>query len=180
MAPSEPSSGVPPVSARDHVQGSSTALVTLIEYADYECPDCGLAFAVVKALQKRFGDKLRFVFRHFPLDEHFNAESAAQAAEAAGAQGKFWEMHDELFKNQLELEPDNLAVYAKRLKLDVKRVESELERAVHRPRVRADVETGARAGMNGTPAFFINGVRFDGEPTEAGLAAALNAAMPGN
>ena len=165
-----------PVGSRDHIQGPPSAPITLVEYADYECPDCGRAFPAVKAAQEKLGDKLRFVYRHFPLsDRHLNAEAAAELAEAAAAQGKFWEMHNELFTNQLELELDNLLVYAKRLRLDVKRVERELESRAHLPRVLEDRESGLLSGVTGTPSFFINGVRFDGDWEGAGLLNALTA-----
>ncbi len=118
----------PPVGASDHVQGPAKAPVTLLEYGDYECPYCGEAYAVVKALQKRLGDQVRFVFRNFPLAEaHPHAEHAAEAAEAAGAQGKFWEMHDMLYENQDALEDDDLVRYARALHLDVPRFVKEME-----------------------------------------------------
>jgi protein-disulfide isomerase len=165
------------VGERDHIQGVMGAPVTLVEYGDYQCPHCGRAFPIVQSLQKRMGAKLRFVFRNFPLNNaHPNAEDAAEAAESAAVEGKFWEMHDELFKNQGELEVDNILVYAKRLKLNVKRVESELESGLHRPRVKQDFESGIRSGVNGTPTFFIDGVRFDGDWESSELLEALQAA----
>src|SRR6187402_2647073 len=112
-----------PVGARDHVQGPAEAPVTLVEYGDYECPHCGRAYPIVKAVQKRLGTQLRFVFRNFPLS---NAHPNAEAAEAAAAQGKFWEMHDLLFEHQDALEREDLLRYAADLGLDVKRFRSEL------------------------------------------------------
>ncbi len=166
-----------PVSARDHIQGADNATVTLVEYGDYQCPFCGRAYPLVKAIQKKMGAKLRFVFRNFPLNNiHPNAEDAAETAESAAVDGKFWEMHDVIFENQGELEIDNLLVYAKRLKLNVKRVESELESHAQRPRVKEDFESGIRSGVNGTPTFFINGVRFDGNWESSELLEALEAA----
>jgi protein-disulfide isomerase len=166
-----------PVGPRDHVQGGEHATITLVEYGDYECPHCGTAYGIVKAVQKHFGKKLRFVFRNFPLNEsHPHAEAAAETAEAAASEGKFWDMHDTLFENQQALEFDDLVVYATNLGLDVKRVASELERRVHLSRVKEDFTSGARSGVNGTPTFFINGARFDGAWDEAGLIAALASA----
>src|SRR5437879_2689995 len=140
----------PAVSARDHAQGPAGAPLTLVEYGDFECPHCGRAYPIVKAVQKHFGKKLRFVFRNFPLNEaHPHAEAAAETAEAAASEGKFWEMHDTLFENQGALEMDDLVVYATNLGLDVGRVASELERRVHLPRVKEDFSSGVRSGVNG-------------------------------
>src|SRR2546423_12240032 len=111
-----------PVSQRDHQQGPETAPVTLVEYGDYECPYCGEAHPIVKELQRRLGDRLRFVFRNFPLtNAHPHAEHAAETAEAAGAQGKFWEMHDYLYEHQRALDDEHLETYAGTLGLDVER-----------------------------------------------------------
>ena len=164
-----------PVSARDHIQGASTATITLVEYGDYECPHCGAAYPIVKAVQKRMGAKLRFVFRNFPLNNmHPHAEAAAETAEAATSEGKFWEMHDVLFENQGALELDDLIVYATNLGLDVNRVASELENRSQLPRVKEDFNSGVRSGVNGTPTFFINGTRFDGSWDERGLLEAVS------
>jgi protein-disulfide isomerase len=168
----------PPVGANDHVQGAATAPVTLVEYGDYECPYCGEAYPIVKALQKRLGDKVRFVFRNFPLAEaHPHAEHAAEAAEAAGAQGKFWEMHDLLYENQDALEDADLALYAKALHLDVPRFVKEMEGHDHFDRIRADFSSGVRSGVNGTPSFFINGVRHDGAFDLRSLLASIEEAV---
>ena len=165
-----------PVGARDHIQGSEHATITLVEYGDYECPHCGRAYPIVKAVQKHLGKKLRFVFRNFPLNEsHPHAEIAAETAEAAAAQGKFWEMHDMLYENQGALELDDLVVYATNLGLDVTAYMAALKSRAHLPRVKEDFSSGARSGVNGTPTFFINGTRFDGNWDEAGLIAALTA-----
>jgi protein-disulfide isomerase len=151
------------VSPRDHVQGPADAPVTLLEYGDYQCPYCGAAHPVVKVVQGYLGDNLRFAFRHFPLTTvHEYAEGAAEGAEAAGAQGKFWEMHDKLFENQPALDYDSLFGYAEELGLDVERFATELENGVYAPRVREDFISGVRSGVNGTPTFFINGVRHEG------------------
>ena len=157
---------VVPVGADDHLAGSSGAPVMLVEYGDYECPYCGAAYPIVKRLQRELGDRLTLVFRNFPLTEaHPHAERAAESAEAAGAQGKFWEMHDQLFENQQALAPKNLVDYARQLGLDDARVERELTDGTWRPRVRGDFRGGVRSGVNGTPTFFINGERFDGDWT---------------
>ena len=164
----------PPVGANDHVQGLADASVTVVEYGDYECPYCGEAYPVIKALQKRLGDKLRFVFRNFPLAEmHPHAEHAAEAAEAAGAQGKFWEMHDMLYEHQDALEDEDLLRYAKALKLDVPRFTKDMENHAYVDRVRSDFTSGVRSGVNGTPTFFINNTRHDGPFDLASLLSAI-------
>ena len=178
MSPTATAKLKPPVGSHDHVQGPAEAPVTLVEYGDYECPYCGEAFPVVKALQKRLGDQMRFVFRNFPLAEaHPHAEHAAEAAEAAGAQGKFWEMHDLLYENQDALEDEDLVRYAKALHLDVPRFVKEMEAHAHVERVRADFSSGVRSGVNGTPSFFINGMRHDGPFDLASLLAAIEEAV---
>ena len=151
------------ITPRDHVQGPADAPVTLLEYGDYQCPYCGAAHPIVKALQRQLSESLRFAFRHFPLTTvHEYAEQAAEAAEAAGAQGKFWEMHDTLFENQPALDYDSLLGYAEELGLDVERFATGLENGVYAPRVREDFLSGVYSGVNGTPTFFINGVRHEG------------------
>jgi protein-disulfide isomerase len=165
------------VDARDHRQGPDDAPVTLVEYGDYECPSCGAAYPIVKAVQARLGDELRFVFRNFPLSEmHPHARLAAEAAEAAGAQGRFWEMHDLLFENQAALGGAALARYAGALGLDGRRFAADLEGRAFAARVDADVESGAYSGVNGTPTFFINGHRHDDSFDPETLLAALAAA----
>jgi protein-disulfide isomerase len=153
----------PPVGAGDHIAGPDDAPVTLVEYGDYECPHCGRAHPIVKAAQTTLGRELRFVFRNFPLAEaHPHASLAAQAADAAGAQGKFWEMHDMIFEHQETLEPGDLVGYAKSIGLDVPRFTRELEAGTYAKKVRDDFRSGVRSGVNGTPTFFVNGVRYDG------------------
>jgi protein-disulfide isomerase len=152
-----------PVGPRDHIQGSPAAAVTLVEYGDFECPYCGAAYPIVRQIQQNLGEQLCFVFRHFPLTQiHPHAERAAEAAEAAGAQGHFWEMHDLLFENQQSLDDHNLLRLAKVLKLDIERFAHELVEGTYLERVREDFMSGVRSGVNGTPTFFINGVRHDG------------------
>jgi protein-disulfide isomerase len=152
----------PAVSAGDHSAGPGNAPVTLVEYGDYECPHCGRAHPIVQEVRRRMGERLRFVFRNFPLeDAHPHAEHAAQSAEAAGVQGRFWDMHDLLFEHQRALTDADLVGYAKRLGLDAERVRSELAAGTHAARVETDFQSGVRSGVNGTPTFFINGVRYD-------------------
>jgi protein-disulfide isomerase len=153
----------PPVGAADHVAGPADAPITLVEYGDYECPHCGRAYLAVKAIQQELGSQLRFVFRNFPLAEaHPHAVLAAQTAEAAAAQGKFWEMHDMIFENQDALEVENLLGFAKSLGLDVDKLARDLEAGTYAKRVRDDFRSGVRSGVNGTPTFFVNGIRYDG------------------
>jgi protein-disulfide isomerase len=162
---------------RDHIQGSGDAFVTLVEYGDYECPYCGAAYPIVKEVQAQMGDRLRFVFRNFPITtSHPHAEQAAEAAEAADAQGRFWEMHDHLYEHQRHLEDDSLHGYAADLGLDVERFDGELAQHVHEARVREDFMSGVRSGVNGTPTFYINGVRHDDSYDPETLLAALERA----
>jgi NhaA family Na+:H+ antiporter len=151
-----------PVGERDHVQGPDDAPVTLVEYGDYECPYCRQVVPIIRDLQERFGDRLRYVFRHFPLSTaHPNAQLAAEAAEAAGAQGKFWEMHYALFEYQGPLDRAGLVRCAEKLGLDRERFERDLDEHTYAGRVREDFLSGVRSGSNGTPAFFLNGERYD-------------------
>jgi protein-disulfide isomerase len=167
-----------PVSDRDHRDGPDDAPVTLVEYGDYECPHCGRAYPIVKALQKAMGTSLRFVFRNFPIAEsHPHAVQAAGAAEAAARQDKFWEMHDLLYEHQGALESDDLLQYASRLHLKRERFVEDAESEATIDRINADIESGARSGVNGTPTFFVNGVRHDGGYDYESLLAALNAAV---
>lgn len=163
-----------PVGARDHTEGTPDAPLTLIEYGDYQCSHCARVYPAVKALQKRFGPELRFVFRNMPLARtHPEAQLAAEAAEAAGAQGRFWEMHDALYENQHSLGPELIRGLARKLGLDMRRFEEDLaEHRFHR-RVREDFMGGVRSGVNGTPTFFINGERYDGRVDEEALGSAL-------
>jgi protein-disulfide isomerase len=166
-----------PVGERDHVQGRADAPVTLVEYGDFECPYCRQAYPIVKEVQSRVGARLRFVFRNFPLTElHPHAQHAAEAAEGAGAQGAFWQMHDRIFERQFALEDDNLIEYARDLGLDADRLAGELAAHTHKARVRDDFMSGVRSGVNGTPTFFINGVRHDQSWAVDTLAAAIEEA----
>lgn len=167
-----------PVSGdRDHIQGPADTPVTLVEYGDYECPACGAAYPIVKEVQARMGERLRFVFRNFPITTaHPHAEQAAEAAEAAAAQGKFWPMHDVLYENQRRLRDQDLRAYAENLGLDVERFDNELAEHVHAGRVREDFLSGVRSGVNGTPTFYINGTRHDDSYELQTLLAALERA----
>ncbi|HEY9479668.1 MAG TPA: thioredoxin domain-containing protein [Gemmatimonadaceae bacterium] len=157
----------PPVGEHDHIEGSEDAPLTLVEYGDYECPHCARAYPIIKDLQERMGDRMRFVYRNFPLREaHPQAEHAAEAAEWAGDSGKFWEMHDALFEHRSDgpgwLDDDRLAQYASDLGLDPDDLQRAFLEERYRPRVRSDFMSGVRSGVNGTPTFFINGSRYDG------------------
>jgi protein-disulfide isomerase len=152
-----------PVGERDHVQGPATAPVTLVEYGDYECPYCRAAMPIVEELQEILGDQLRYVFRHFPLTAmHPHAQKAAEAAEAAGAQGKFAGMHAALFEHQEALEVDDLVQYAADLDLDSARIRRELRAISYAGRVREDFESGLSSGARGTPTFYLDDLRYDG------------------
>jgi protein-disulfide isomerase len=169
----------PPVSERDHQQGPQTAPVTVVEYGDFECPYCGQAYPIVKEIQRRLGERLRFVFRNFPLSQaHPHAEHAAEAAEAAAAQGRFWQMHDSLFEHQRALNDAHLVSYAVALHLDEETFKREMTEHVHSHRVHEDFLSGVRSGVNGTPTFFINGTRHDESYALETLLAAIEAAMP--
>ena len=158
----------PAVGSNDHAQGRGDAPMTLVEYGDYECPYCGMAYPVIQRVQARLGTRLRFVFRNFPLAEaHPHAMAAAELAEAAASQGKFWEMHDTLYEHQRALDPTHLQGYARKLGLDFDALEAELRSGAPDQRIRADLTSGVRSGVNGTPTFFINGRRFDGDWRDA-------------
>ena len=168
---------VPVAEDRDHIQGPADAAVTLVEYGDYECPYCGAAYPIVKEVQARMGDTLRFVFRNFPITtSHPHAEQAAEAAEAAAGQGRFWQMHDLLYANQRRLRDQDLRAYAEKLGLDVERFDKELAEHVHAARVREDFMSGVRSGVNGTPTFYINGARHDDSYDVETMVAALERA----
>jgi protein-disulfide isomerase len=165
---------VVPVTKADHSAGSESAMATLVEYGDYQCPYCGQAYPIVKAIQGILGHRLRFVFRNFPLtNAHPFAEAAAEAAEAAGMQGKFWEMHDLLYENQASLGSDLLIEAAARLKLNGQLFLDDLKARKFKERVRHDFMGGVRSGVNGTPCFFINDERFEGNWAAGELAATL-------
>jgi protein-disulfide isomerase len=151
-----------PVSAVDHALGAEHSPVTVVEYGDFECPICKQAAPAAKLMLERFGGRIRFVFRHFPVESaHPHAMHAAQAAEAAGGQDKFWQMHDLLFDNQRHLKIANLREYAQRLQLDMPRFIAELDDEIYLQRVREHIQGGLQSHVRGTPTFYINGVIQD-------------------
>ena len=168
-----------PLGDHDHVLGPPDAPVTLVEYGDYECPHCGRAHPIVASVLRQLGRQVRFAYRDFPLTEiHPHAQHAAEMAEAAGERGSFWPMHDLLFENQQALEDEDLIEYASRLGIDPGWSASALESGRYAQRVQEDFMSGVRSGVNGTPTFFINGIRHDGPWDEASLLEALQRALP--
>jgi len=168
----------PPVGEGDRIRGPADAPLTLVEYGDYDCPYTVRAHAVVRGLQRRLGDRLRFVFRVFPLTEiHENAQAAAEAAEAADFQGKFWPMHDRLMEAHRKLDAQDLERYAEEVGLDAMRFDRQMLAHAHAAKVRSQIESGLRSGVKGTPTFFINGVRHDGPHDLETLLAALEDAQ---
>jgi protein-disulfide isomerase len=146
----------------DHIQGPISAPINIVEYGDYECPYTGMAYPIVKELRRRLGDSICFVFRNFPLNEiHPHAQHAAEAAEAAGGQDKFWQMHDHLFEHQNELEDGHLLEYAKIVGLDTERFKKEISEHVYVPVINKSLKNGIKSGVEGTPTFFLNGVRYE-------------------
>jgi formate-nitrite transporter family protein len=164
----------PPASERDHTLGPPDARVTLVEYGDFECPHCGALYPVIQSARQAFGGNLRFVFRHFPLrSSHPHALAAAKAAEAAGEQGRFWEMHDRLYQRQTQLENEDLVRHAGKIGLDVPRFERELTARAHEVRIREDLASAAQSGATGTPSLFINGELYQGSLDRSDVFAAL-------
>lgn len=168
----------PPVDpARDHTRGGAEAPVTLVEYGDFQCPYCRDAYPVVHELLAAYGDGLRFAFRHMPLvDLHPRARAAAEAAEAAGALGRFWEMHDRLFTHQRELSDAALRGHAEAIGLDPGPFERELRSGAHAKRVEEDYLSGVRSGVPSTPRFFVNGTIHLGSGSRAELEEAIEQA----
>ncbi|HYW55184.1 MAG TPA: thioredoxin domain-containing protein [Candidatus Elarobacter sp.] len=162
-----------PVGPDDHVRGRDDAPVTLVEYGDFECPYCGVAYPVVKALEKQYGEKLRVVFRSFPLAQHPHAEAAAETAEFAAEFGKFWEMHELLFEHQRALDERHLLGYVRALGLDEDELATALREHMYAPIVAEQKESGEESAIPGTPAFFLNDVLFEDEPTRENLAHAI-------
>jgi len=153
-----------PTGKRDHILGDLGAPIEIVEYGDYQCPYCGMAYPIIKQLQSKLGKKLRLIFRNFPLSEmHENALNAARAAEAAGKQGKFWEMHDILYENQEQLYQYDLERYAIQLGLDMTEFKRDISSKEIENRIASDFDSGTRSGVNGTPTFFVNGQRYDGD-----------------
>lgn len=163
-----------PVTPSDHIRGPDRAPVTLVEYGDYECPHCGAAHPVLQQLRGHFANSLRFVFRHFPLAQiHPLAEPAAETAEFAGAHGRFWEMHDGIYDNQERLALPLLLTLTRTLRLSEQGLRDAITGGAYEPKIRADFMGGVRSGVNGTPAFFINGVRHEGTYAYDDLAIAI-------
>jgi protein-disulfide isomerase len=168
-----------PVSARDHIAGSLDAPFQLLEYGDYECPFCGMAYPVVEAVRQLLADRLCFAFRHFPIvSAHPHALRAAEAAEAAGGQGRFWAMHARLFEHQDQLDDQMLVYHAVQIGLDIDQFISDLEEHRFVPRIREDLSSGARSGVNGTPTFFVNNIRYEGPAQVQPLVRALELTAP--
>ena len=153
----------PPVNKNDHVQGSPDAAIILVEYGDYQCPHCAAAHPIVKEIQKRLGKNLSFVFRNFPLSNvHELAVPAAKVAEAAGRQNKFWQMHDMIYENQMQLSGHSLLTFAEDLRLNSSELKRDLADKSLLEKIESDFESGMRSGVNGTPSFFINGYKYNG------------------
>ena len=168
----------PPVGKRDHIQGPASAAVTLVEYGDYQCPFCGDTYPIIQQLQKHFGNQLRFVFRNFPLARlHAYAQRAGEAAEAAGAQGKFWEMHDHLYEHQEALDAENLVRAAVAFGLDRVKFSREVAEHVYAARVQQDIDSGIQSDVGGAPTIFINGQRNDDEDDFETLKAKIEEAI---
>jgi protein-disulfide isomerase len=153
----------PAVNSNDHIHGNHNAALELVEYGDYQCPYCGRAYPIVKNIQQVLGPDLKFIFRNFPLSRiHPHAFAAAVATEAAGLQGKFWEMHDIVFENQKMVDTESIFLMAKMIGLDLERFKSDVQRKELAEKVEKDFESGMRSGVNRTPTFFINGEKYEG------------------
>ncbi len=169
------------VSKQDHLQGVLNAACSLVEYGDYECPSCGAVAPTIKSLQARFGYKMSFVFRNFPLREiHPWAEPAAEVAEFAGSHGKFWEMHDLLFQNQATLNVKTFHALLKRLGLAGSDLELARSKGALKKRIDSDFAEGVRSGVNGRPTFFLNGERYDGPTDYESLTALMEQVLISN
>lgn len=168
----------PPVNQHDHITGNPNAPVTLLEFGDYECPDCGRAYPIVREVRRRLGDQLRFVFRNFPLTQiHPYAFEAAETAESAGAQGKFWQMHDFLFEHQQEQAYAHPVQDAQAVGLNLSKFEQDMDNNVFAQKVEQDMRSGMESGVQGTPTFFINGEQYNGSYDFQTLMAVLEEAI---
>jgi len=164
----------PPLSAEDHVDGPERAELELVMYGDFQCPYSAAAYPVIRRIRDRLSGRLLFAFRQFPLREiHPDAEGAAEAAEAAAAQGAFWQMHDRMFESNGALSREDLIAYAEELGLDTHRVAAELDSGAHTPRVQRDIDSGVASGVTGTPGFFVGGRLYGGSYDAQSLIAAL-------
>ncbi|KFI05567.1 thioredoxin domain-containing protein [Massilia sp. BSC265] len=157
----------------DHVRGSPDAGIVIVEYGDFQCPYCARAHPTLAGLQKQYDQRIALVWRHLPLGMHPYAEAMAEAAEAAGAQGKFWEMHDSLFEHQAQMAPAQLPLLAQGMGLDAARFDEDMATRKYRERIGAQAEEGKTLGASGTPSFFINGERYHGDSDQESLTAAV-------
>ena len=171
-----PKLAVPVDAERDHIEGPVDASLTLVEYGDYQCPYCGAAYPEVKKVQRELGNKVRFVFRNFPLTNiHEHAMNAAETAEAASSQGKFWPMHDFLYEHQATLGDPGVALdFAKKLGINTQKFEQDIAKHVYQKRIKDEFMGGVKSGVNGTPTFYVNGIRHDGDAVAKALVEALN------
>jgi protein-disulfide isomerase len=165
---------VPKASAEDHVRGSLDAPVVITEFADFECPFCGAAYPVLEAIRQKYGDRVAFVFRHYPLEMHPHALAAAEAAEAAASVGKFWEMYDQLYRHQAALENAKLRAYGEAIGVKGEAIVGAIERGKYRERIAKDERSGEESSIEGTPSFFINGFAYDNEASVAALSEAID------
>jgi formate-nitrite transporter family protein len=164
----------PPLSAEDHIDGPERAQLELVMFGDFQCPYCTAAYPIIRRIRDQLAGRLLFAFRHFPLrDTHPDAERAADASEAAAAQGAFWQMHDRMYESAGALSREDLIGYASELGLDSDRVGAELDSEVHRPRVQRDVDSGIASGVTGTPGFFVGGRLYGGSFDAQSLTTAL-------
>jgi protein-disulfide isomerase len=164
----------PPLSVEDHVDGPQRAELELVMFGDFQCPYCAAAYPILRRIRDQLADRLLFAFRHFPLRHiHPDAERAAEAAEAAGAQGAFWQMHDRMFESGGALSREDLIGYAAKLGLDSDQLSSELDSGTHAARVQRDVDSGVASGVTGTPGFFVGGRLYAGSFDAQSLTAAL-------
>jgi len=167
-----------PIGPRDHVLGPPNAPARLVEYGDYECPYCARAHYEVAEVLRRVGNHVRYAYRQFPLTQlHPHALLAAQAAQAAGIEGRFWPMHSILFEHQRALEPSDLIGYAETLGIDVRRFARDLRSGVHLPQIEAAFRSGVQSGVNGTPTFFLNGARIEGRWDADSVTSAIHAVL---
>ncbi|MEZ7500131.1 thioredoxin domain-containing protein [Flavobacterium sp. Arc3] len=154
----------PEINKKDHIKGDSNANLEIVEFGDFQCGHCGAAHPVVEKITKEFGGQVKFVFRNFPLSEmHAHALDAARAAEAAAIQGKYWEMHNSIFENQEYLQSNDFIVHAEKLGLDIEKFKDDMQLTSVAEKIDNDFESGIRSGVNGTPSFFVNGNKFDGD-----------------
>jgi protein-disulfide isomerase len=168
---------IPEPSASDHVRGSLDAPVVITEFGDFECPYCGDAYRALESVMEKYGARVALVFRHYPLPMHPHAVAAAEAAEAAAADGKFWQMYDRLFRSQKALTARDLETYAETIGMDSRRVRDAISQSSYRPRIERDEASGEQSGIDGTPALFINGFAYDGDLTVEALSEVIDLAL---